>query len=104
MNLTDIIQELANYQKRHEAQSLTEQVHQRIDQHNWFLEAAGYYLAYDLPEDYQELPEEELYALLEETAWEPFENHPGKAIYGFIADAAQTNRNRFTKNYEEFTS
>jgi hypothetical protein len=57
--------------------------------------ASQQYLTAELPEDWQQMDEEEFNSFLKDNAWEPFENWEGSDIWEQIDQTAQT----FSKNF-----
>jgi hypothetical protein len=51
---------------------------------DYFREASNFYLCNPLPEDYNDMTDEQLYTFLEENAWEPFEYWLGEKLEGEI--------------------
>ncbi len=50
--------------------------------------ASAFYQCEELPENYRELQDAELYKLLEANAWQPFEGYLGRDIDEFIESLA----------------
>lgn len=58
---------------------------------------AGEYLTDPLPENYQEMSDDDLYQFCEDHAWEPFQYYSGRILFDFIYGAANTMQ-RFIEN------
>lgn len=60
--------------------------------------SAGFFQSYDLPDNWENLAEWDLWLVLEENAWEPFENEEGHQIWERIVTSARMFNRDFNLN------
>jgi len=60
--------------------------------------AASQFLYEDLPEDYQDWPNQKLYKFLKYYAWKPFEHYSGEWLWAHIQDLAISMRKYAQEN------
>lgn len=69
-----------------------------------YQKAAGEHLTDYLPDNWEEMEEDELFLFLEEHAWEPFEYYTGSRIWEMITESAENlleaSENKIKENKE----
>ena len=63
-------------------------------QQRCFIWASGFYLGEEVADDFFDNETEVQFEILEENAWEPFENYRGKDIYQYITQLAYEIQNK----------
>ena len=63
-------------------------------QQRCFIWASGFYLGEEVDDDFFDNETEVQFEILEENAWEPFENYRGKDIYQWIGQLAYDIQNK----------
>ena len=63
-------------------------------QQRCFIWASGFYLGEEVADDFFDNETEVQFEILEENAWEPFENYRGKDIYQWIGQLAYEIQNK----------
>lgn len=67
------------------------------DLYEW---AGEFYLTENLPDNWQELPDSQLYDWVSQNAWEPFENWSGKELWEQIDTLALSAQHRLQLEVE----
>tara|TARA_R100001129_G_scaffold169248_1_gene137882 strand:- start:557 stop:787 length:231 start_codon:yes stop_codon:yes gene_type:complete len=63
-------------------------------QQRCFIWASGFYLGEEVADDFFDNETEVQFEILEENAWEPFEDYRGKDIYQYISQLAYEIQNK----------
>jgi hypothetical protein len=63
-------------------------------QQKCFIWASGHYLSEELDPDFYDLETEDQFEVLEQMAWQPFEDYRGKDIYDYIYSLAYDIENK----------
>ena len=65
------------------------------------IKASSHYLIKDLPENFDEMEEDEIFAFIKSNAWQPFENLDEASIAGCIEDLAVDIQKAYDKGVKD---